>query len=49
MFAFKAPALRLLARGTIQANPAFWGVADDIEEAEAARVAASGKGGVANA
>ena len=48
MFLFKAPALRLLARGTIQANPALWGVDSDLEEAAAARDAA-GKGGVANA
>lgn len=34
MFCFKAPALRLLARGTIQKNPKFWGIAEDLEEAE---------------
>ena len=35
MFLFKAPALRLLARGAIQAHPGFWGVSEDLEEAEA--------------
>ena len=49
MFLFKAPALRLLANGAIQANPGFWGVAADMEEATGKRDAASAKGGVANA
>jgi preprotein translocase subunit SecD/SecD/SecF fusion protein len=55
MFLFKAPALRLLGLGTIQKHPKFWGVANDLAEAEelkAARTAApaaSKKGGVANA
>lgn len=34
MFLFKAPALRLLALGTIQKNPKFWGIASDLAEAE---------------
>ena len=34
MFAFKAPALRLLAP-SIEAHPGFWGVRHDLEEAQA--------------
>lgn len=34
MFCFKAPALRLLALGTIQKNPTFWGINQDIAEAK---------------
>jgi preprotein translocase subunit SecD len=60
MFLFKSPALRLLARGTIQRHPKFWGISEDLEEAkakadakaEAKAAAANGKarkGGVANA
>jgi len=51
MFCFKAPALRLLAMGTIQKNPKFWGVKDDIDEGEARKAprGASVKGGVAHA
>lgn len=33
MFFFKAPALRLLALGAIQAHPKFWGVQSDLDEA----------------
>lgn len=55
MFLFKAPALRLLALGTIQKHPKFWGVASDLAEAEelkaerTAAPAANKKGGVAHA
>jgi preprotein translocase subunit SecD len=49
MFCFKAPALRLLARGTIQKNPKFWGIAEDLEEAEMKAHARGVKGGVAHA
>lgn len=52
MLCFKAPALRLLALGTIQKYPGFWGVKGDLEEAEArkaAEEASSKKGGVAHA
>lgn len=52
MLCFKAPALRLLALGTIQKHPGFWGVKGDLEEAEArkaAEEASSKKGGVAHA
>ena len=54
MFFFKAPALRLLAMGTIQKAPAFWGIAADLEEAKrgadgAASVARVQKGGEADA
>lgn len=55
MFLFKAPALRLLAMGTIQAHPRFWGVASDLAEAEElkesrdAAPARGKKGGVAHA
>ena len=49
MFCFKAPALRLLALGTIQRHPRFWGIDQDVEEAERERDAAGVKGGVRNA
>ncbi len=52
MFMFKAPALRLLARGTIQRNPKLWGVDQDLAEAEARNTASSTgdvKGGGARA
>lgn len=50
MFCFKAPALRLLARGTIQKNPRFWGIQTDLDEAQRnAANAEAAKGGVANA
>ena len=50
MFLFKAPALRLLAIKAIPSHPGFWGVKQDIEEAEAAKGDADAKeGGVANA
>lgn len=48
MFAFKAPALRLLARGTIQAHPGFWGVSEDLAEAQKLSGVAP-KGGTNNA
>lgn len=48
MFFFKAPALRLLARGTIQAHPGFWGVSSDITEAQK-RQGAAVRGGGENA
>lgn len=55
MFCFKAPALRLLARGSIERHPGFWGVKGDLAEAAArqdgvaqTRVS-SQKGGVAHA
>lgn len=41
MFCFKAPALRLLALGAIQAHPGFWGVSHDLDEA-ASRAAEKG-------
>ena len=55
MFLFKAPALRLLGNGTIQAHPKFWGVAADLAEAQELKAAndagrtGSRKGGVAHA
>ncbi|MBR3235381.1 MAG: protein translocase subunit SecD [Atopobiaceae bacterium] len=55
MFLFKAPALRLLSLGTIQKNPRFWGIANDLAEAEelkearTATAARDQKGGVAHA
>jgi preprotein translocase subunit SecD/SecD/SecF fusion protein len=55
MFLFKAPALRLLARGTIQAHPKFWGIASELAEAEelkterAAARTQTKKGGVSHA
>ena len=49
MFCFKAPALRLLARGPIERHPGFWGVKKDLKEAELARDARDEKGGVQNA
>ncbi len=54
MFCFKAPALRLLAMGTIQKAPVFWGIAADVEEAKrradgATSVTRVQKGGEADA
>ncbi|MBQ3283732.1 MAG: protein translocase subunit SecD [Atopobiaceae bacterium] len=49
MFLFKAPALRMLANGTIQANPGFWGIAEDLQEAADKKDGKAVKGGVANA
>jgi preprotein translocase subunit SecD/SecD/SecF fusion protein len=34
MFGFKAPTLRLLAAHVIPSHPGFWGVDQDIAEAE---------------
>ena len=48
MFAFKAPALRLLAP-SIEAHPGFWGVKHDLDEAESRADARGTKGGVAHA
>jgi preprotein translocase subunit SecD/SecD/SecF fusion protein len=55
MFLFKAPALRWLGLGTIQKHPRFWGIANDLAEAQelkeknAAPQARAEKGGVAHA
>jgi len=51
MFCFKAPALRLLALGTIQKHPRFWGINQDLAEARGASSAsvAPAKGGEAHA
>ena len=52
MFLFKAPAMRWLAMGTIQKHPKFWGIANDLAEAEELKAAAdarTSKGGVAHA
>lgn len=49
MFCFKAPVLRLLARRQIEHHPRFWGVAQDLQEAERTRMGAARKGGVAHA
>ena len=55
MFLFKAPMLRLLGLGTLQKNPRFWGIANDLAEAEELREARGAapargkKGGVAHA
>lgn len=55
MFLFKAPAMRLLGLGTIQKHPKFWGIAQDLAEAEelkeqrSATPAKATKGGVAHA
>ncbi|MBP3883738.1 MAG: protein translocase subunit SecD [Olsenella sp.] len=49
MFCFKAPALRLLALRAIPNHPKFWGVSQDLEDAESAKVERAEKGGVANA
>lgn len=49
MFCFKAPALRLLAQHQIESHPRFWGIQEDLEEAEAAVAARGVKGGVAHA
>lgn len=54
MFLFKAPAMRLLGMGAIQAHPGFWGIANDLAEAEetlgsSASDVTAKKGGVAHA
>jgi preprotein translocase subunit SecD/SecD/SecF fusion protein len=49
MFCFKAPSLRLLALGTIERHPKFWGVDQDLAEAARRKEEKLGKGGVANA
>ena len=49
MFCFKAPALRLLALGTIERHPVFWGVDQDLAEAKRRQDAQAKKGGVRNA
>jgi hypothetical protein len=49
MFCFKAPALCLLALKAIPNNPKFWGVSQDLADAESAKDARVEKGGVANA
>ena len=49
MLCFKAPALRLLARSAIPAHPTFWGIDQDLEEAERSQDAKPAKGGVAHA
>ena len=49
MFLFKAPLLRLLARGAIQANPRLWGVDADLAEAARAGSGGGAKGGAAHA
>lgn len=45
MFFFKAPALRLLALGTIPAHPKFWGIDQDLAEAKRKASATAPKGG----
>ena len=45
MFCFKAPALRLLANGAIQAKPDFWGVAGDLAEGEGKSAGSSKEAG----
>ena len=49
MFCFKAPALRLLAQHQIERHPKFWGIEEDLEEAERARSERGVKGDVAHA
>ena len=49
MFCFKAPALRLLAMGTIEKHPKFWGIDQDLEEARRRKDENGVKGGVQNA
>ena len=54
MFLFKAPALRLLSLGAIQKAPGFWGISQDLAEAQrkaAVRTSVTRvqKGGEANA
>lgn len=45
MFCFKAPLLRLLSLGAIQAHPKFWGVSQDLAEAAATTDVQPVKGG----
>ena len=55
MFLFKAPMLRLLGLGALQKHPKFWGIANDLAEAEELKGQQSvtpvraKKGGVSNA
>lgn len=54
MFLFKAPALRLLSLGAIQKAPGFWGISQDLAEAQRKADARTSvtrvqKGGEANA
>ena len=54
MFLFKAPALRLLSLGAIQKAPGFWGISQDLAEAQGKADARTSvtrvqKGGEANA
>ena len=52
MFLFKAPALRLLALSVIEKHPKFWGISQELAEAEELKQAnlnKTQKGGVANA
>lgn len=49
MFCFKAPALRLLALGTIERHPKFWGVDQDLAEARRKADERDQKGGARNA
>lgn len=54
MFLFKAPALRLLSLGAIQKAPGFWGISQDLAEAQGkadvrTSVTRVQKGGEANA
>ena len=49
MFFFKAPALRLLALHAIEKHPRFWGVSQDVDEAQRKRDELAQKGGVEHA
>lgn len=49
MFFFKAPALRLLAIHAIEKHPRFWGVSQDVDEAQRKRDELAQKGGVEHA
>jgi preprotein translocase subunit SecD len=49
MFCFKAPLLRLLALGAIQKAPRFWGISEDLAEAEKNGVSAVAREGAGKA
>ena len=44
LFVFKMPLIRLLANGSFQKHPVFWGINGDLEDGHAAEAAALERG-----
>ena len=44
LFVFKMPLIRLLANGSFQKHPVFWGINGDLEDGHAAEAAALARG-----